>query len=237
MSIHRVSGLYWEGCENSSIEAWMEIIIHSLLCFVILVCILLFLWIFICNKNPPCNGKSSNNSISNETTLVILLGFCVFFTFLYIYSIYIIATFGILVLNIRYTSHWFYRTLCINFIVFQRSLVYVFMLIRLQRAFKGTSFEVSTNKLKISSIFIIAIFNGIQGVDVYASYKRHHLLGSGDVVLLLLITGGLVDISISTLLTYAFVWRLRMLLRQRVRKQDDVAFNVKYIAQKVTILS
>ena len=271
MSVPRVNGLYYEGWVGSSIEAWIEIIVHSLLCLMISIFSFLFIWIFVCNKDPPCRRQelhltqiqsnlymeshdsgniSKTNRMSRQHTnsvkkknkvdivLKILMFGSIFFAILYIFSTYIFVSFYILVLNIRYQNGCLYRVLCISFITFQRSILYVFMLIRLRRSFKGTVFQFSEYKLGICIVTVIVLLNGVQGVNVYAGYRVNDFRCSGYLPLtIVLLTAGLIDTCIAGLITYVFVWRLRRIIYLQSRENDAVNSRVKKVSQKLTLLS
>ena len=228
--IYLENGLYWKGWNDSAMDAWSTIVLHSILCVIILVLIVICFRMFLCQKN-----------ISHDNKLLrILLVISLVFTFLYIYSTYFIACFIILVFNIRYHYHCLYRILCGSFYSFQRVTVYTFMVIRLQRSFRGTVFEFNKIKSKIL-IFLILCASVMQLciLTYFAASKgsfQCHLNGVPHIKIAI-VFGVAGDVIISSMITYVFVWRLKAIFNSKLRKTDALTSKVKYLFQKFTILS
>ena len=235
------NGLHWKEWNKSALEAWISLILHTIVCIIILILMYIYIRIFLCNKCVKSHPKTESE---NKTTqyydkwLKILLFISLTFTLLYIFSSYFMACIVILVFNIRYQYHCFYRSLCAGFLYFQRASLHISMVIRL-RSFEGTPFELS--KIKSRIIIYVVITVNIVALSFLIYFARTEGLfwcnANGYHVKMTIGIGGIIDIIISSLLTYIFVWRLKAMFTSKSRKNDDITTRVRYLFQKFTVLS
>ena len=235
------NGLHWKEWNKSALEAWISLILHTILCIIILILISVYIHIFLCNKWVKSTDKMESKHKTTQyydKWLKILLFISFMFALLYIFASYFIACIVILVFNIRYQYHCLYRVLCASFVALQKASVHVFMIIRL-RSFEGTAFELGKIKSRII-IYVVLIMNAVtlsfliyfartEGLFFCNIYGRN--LGY------VIIVGASGDIIVSSLLTYIFVWRLKAMFTSKSRKNDTITINVKYLFQKFTVLS
>ena len=253
--INAENGLYWDGWALSSMEAWTEVILHGILCILSVILVFLFFWIFQCNREFPCINPTrfgheqdpsviSRHSIKSKKSkeftinLRILLFFAILCTLLYNFIMYFGNVLMILVFNIRFNQHCLYRALCVVICGIQRTIAYVFMLVRFGRAFNGSLFAVTKLKLRILIISIIIIFTSLETVLIYAAYLLNSFecdFSKSLFPFIMIFILSLTDIITCSSLTYIFLWRLRKITK--MQNNDSVSLHMKRIVRKMSLLS
>jgi len=248
MTIERVDYLYWIEWNDSSYEAWIELVSHGIICLISLFLFFIYYWVFICHKDVPClNGKSKGdyssilkNNKSGEFNVHLrrLLFIGILSGLLYNIIMYFGNTFLILILNIRLNKHCFYRVLTLSLFALQRIISYAFMLTRLHIAFRGSILALPKYKLHIFNTIIIIVFSILELAHVYVAYTLNGFecnIRQSILVLGLIVASGLTDIIACITITTMFVSRLNILTKYQ--NSDVLSLKMKRLVRKLSILT
>ena len=254
------NGLYWDGWTRSGTEAWIQVILHGILCLLSLLLLYLYVSVFSCNNEFPCINRSRMNSNDNNSAsspslnqrhsmkpnnsngltinLRILLFLAILSTVIYNFAMYFGSVLLILVFNIRMQKGCLYRVNCIGICGIQRKIAYIFVLIRFDRAFKGTIFSISKLKLRTLIISIVIVYTLFQCCSAYGAYKINNIscdINESIILYIVILSVPATDIIVCSTLTYMFLWRLKEITLKQ--DNDIVTLNMKQIVRKMSLLS
>ena len=254
--------LYWEGWTYSIEFAWIEIILHAIICVLMTTVLITFGWIFICNKeipflnhvktrkpslSPTTSGSSGNRSItgsnsvrnmkkkSHEYYLELILFGCILFGVIYGYSNLWISNVSILVYNYRPLDGCFHRGLGIISLYVQRLLTFTFFLYRLKLAFNRSVFALSAFLWYGLLIALFVVVFGSLSFIIIATYISGTFRCANTLLYVAFGVAGGLDVLYSLLICYVFVSKLKKLLK--IVDSDFANAQIKKVMKKLTILS
>ena len=246
---------YWEGWTWNITTAWIEIILHGILCVLITLVLLLYFWIFICDNDIPILNRLTSGGLSiprmssiksnissdnikkykSHKYLKLILFGSIICGILNIYSTYWLANISILVYNMRPINGCFYRSLCVAALYLQRLLTYLFFLYRLTIAFTDSVYALSKIQLYVLVLILIIGIGCSLSVTIIGGYINSIFPCSTILVRSGFIIAGSGDIIYSILLSYIFISKLNKLVIKV--NNDSVNGAIKRVMQKLTILS
>ena len=254
--------LYWEGWTYSIESAWIEIILHGIICVLMTIVLITFCWIFFCDKeipflnhvktrdlslSPTTSGSSGNRSItasnsvrnikrkSHEYYLKAILFGSIMCGVSNVYSNFWISNVLILVFNYKPSHGCFHRGLCIISLYFQRLLTFIFFLYRLKLAFNGSTFALSAFLWYGLLIAMFVLLFGSLFFIVVATYINGTFRCLNPLVNIAFGVGGICDVGYSIFICYIFVSKLKKLLQ--IVESDFANSQIKKVMKKLTILS
>ena len=221
--------LHWYEWTYNVIAAWIEIIIHSLLCIIIIILIYYYFKKFYTKQNKK-------NIKKHDKLFRILLWISLILSFINIYSSYIITTIGVLVFNFRPNKGCFYQIIIQMITIIQRNVLYIFWIFRLKFTFEDTIYKISAIKFNImlscSSgtgilyvIYLVTVSSFIETFRCDGTMFMYFIYG--------FIVGGIWDIFWQCLLLYMFVIRLRGIMKNGIKD----GYKLASIARRLIVLS
>ena len=256
---HKRMNIFWYDWQYSALAAWIELILHSLLCVIIIILLCIYMRIFCCksnnnqskstNSNEPDSPSMTSSStrartistnskhkcfdaeIAFDLMLLISILLCV----IVVLSLYYVGVLSILILDMRYSNHCFYRILCTSPIYIQRGVVFVFFLHRLNITFTGSIFAMNKIHFRIlvtlsigsvPVLYAFILYFAFIDTDFYCKNSKPLLVSAG-------VASGW-DVMMSLTITYLFISKLKQLV---ALQNGHVNIKLQKITKKLTILS
>ena len=260
--ISKNSGLYWEGWSSSKVEAYLEIILHTIACVIITILVVQYIYAFRCNNvAPKLEGKHTGmRSVSGPSTPTNTLNdkrvsyaisakkrkidhnklfqrallISIIISVINIFGNYYVSCLSVLIFNQRFNKGCFYRVLLTGLtMTIQRLIVYTFFLLRLKISFKNTKYDISN--IKFGVLMAIMYIGGIvsQCLIGVNTYLNLGFRCNNAAHVIYLLGSAVWDVIWSVVITYLFVVRLKFANSLSNSKDDRF---VKII-RKLTLLS
>lgn len=256
--------LYYQGWSKNIIWAWMEIITHCIICLLIILLLIAYIWIFICEKdikmfNKPLSrqqssvSQSHSGSIDNNTPsktrsksrstirkthekiFTLMLFTSIIISTIYIYLSNWYSNISVLIFDIRSNNGCFTRILVGIGLYIQRLIIYTFFLFRLKVSFKDSALAMKDITFYILLSLLYITFIGSFIYLLIATLDAGFLCGTALLTQIAFFTTGFIDITFSILLTSLFVVKLRKLLSLSDGNINQTK-SIKHIAKKLTLL-
>ena len=221
--------LYWEGWTDNVLEGYLQLILQTIACIIILLMILFYIKM-LCKKNQ--------NNVYNINIFKILLLVSLFVSLINIYGNYILSGLFILVFNFRENNNCFHRSFIQLAVIMQRLIGYTFLLIRLKVAFKGTVYEIKNIKLLLAFLWITYIIIQIILIVTTSFIKTFKCSQDktsiiANILKYVIVISILVDIFWCFIIALMFVRRLKFVIKNSTQNSDDLTI----IMRKYCILS
>ena len=147
--VGRNGGLYWEDWTDNIFEAYLEIVVHSLCCVIIVLLIVFCVYIMYCHKNATQSQRVSVDARFHKYLLISLV-----VTFVYVYLTSFMNIVSVTVFGWRPKLGCFYRNISVIPLTLQRTVTYYFYILRLHVTFKGSIAEISNKCIYIFNISV-----------------------------------------------------------------------------------
>ena len=240
--------LFWEGWTDSIIEGYAELVLQPIFCVIIVVLLGIYVYVFVFKRALCVNNGNNDSKMTNKEMISdkipkkykYLLLISLVITGINIFGNTWLSNQCILIYNIRYKNHCFYRVLLGTTLILQRMLCYYFFIDRLRNIFVGSIFEIRKKCFYICVIsgFIISI--GIYIINIVFAYIHESFLCSNNNALRnSIIISFIVDLITSILLTSVFIIKLRSLINLtniNDAKVNQTNLKLRFVATKFTIL-
>ena len=218
--------LHWEGWTAGFGWALTSLILHTVLCLLMLTVLVIYIHSF-------CYKTTKTTNYSRALLASVLVGL------IHVFGNYCVSNVFILVFDIRFDNHCFYRILCSTFPIYtQRGILYTFLVYRLKTVFHKTIFALNEVSIYILLVIIIAVPIPLASLQVYFSYIHHDFRCSNSRELFIInIIAGLSDIITYLSLSYLFIYKLKQLMTLDHTKNADKSRKLRRVANKLTILT
>ena len=220
--------LKYKGYTTNELEAYGEIILHSIACLGIMVLLVIYVKYFCIQNKTKITSKNKKDQRFN----LILLGSLIA-SFTYIFGTYTFNVIFPIILGNRSQYGCFIRIIWGFAISIQRSTVYSFFLMRLYVTFKGSYFELKKGPVII--ILVVIIISQLVGATfptIFAYLADDFLCANGAYVtqwLLSMVVSNLGDSMWAIVLSCIYIKKLRQLIKMisaNDGRKDDKLFNI-----------
>ena len=224
--VEKNAGLYWADWNVNANDAWIEIILHTLCCIIIIIVLIFGTYLVYYGKR-----KNSGNKLNKYLLSSLIM------SFIYIFVTYFINVVSITVFGWRPKYGCLYRNIVVIPLTLQRLIAYSFYILRLQVTFKETVFEIS---LKCIYIFIIsAIISMILGMIFYLipvyleNINGYHFKCTGKLRGISLGIAVIIDTLWSIIFSVIYIKKL-IQITKLCGMDDD---STRYIVKKLAVLA
>ena len=217
--------LYWEDWTSGYSMALAEVISHTLICLLMLLVLVVYIHSFCCQKTT----SSRVEKLFRMWLLIsILLGSIV------VIGSYIMSNIIIVIFNIRYDNHCFYRVLISGIpMASQRCILYTFLVYRLKIAFVGSIYEINSKSIMALLWFLVFLAVTVSSIQSYfSSIHRNFGCYNSTPLFITNVIGGILDLIASIFLMFLFIYKLKQLI-----KLDTKHIGMRQVINKLTILA
>ena len=226
-------GLYWNDWNKSAYEGWLEIILHTILCIIIIsITIFCIRMIYknVYHSNPDC--------IVVDFRFYKYLMLSLIVSIIYIFGTYFLNVLSITVLGWRPKLACFYRQLSLIPYTLQRILAYYFYILRLYTSFNGSIAEISFTR---TCVFIISATTSIILATIFYLISMYQMninntdfiCGNSTMIYIAEAILILIDTSWSIIFSWIYIKKLINITKLCCLRDDQLT----YIIKKLTILA
>ena len=237
--VEKESGLYWNDWNQSGLEAWIEIILHALLCIIIIILVIFCLRMIYYEygiQKQNMDGKTGSVDMRFYRYLLVSL----LVSFIYFILTYFLNVLSISVFGWRPKYACFYRQIAVIPLTLQRLITYYFYVLRLHVSFHGSIAELSK---KCIYLFIISVTINIIGalilylVSIYLMNTDNNSFICGITTLRIISTSTLIVSDTFWSIIFALIYIKKLIEVTRIFNLDDDTHKIRYIVKKLSILA